>query len=104
MNNNKIKSTSIKAVSIVFGTAYFISKSISENIMKAEAKIICKIDDNYTESEVAAHRNNNYHEVKKLIKEKVEEACDAAEVISKKITNRNIAQQITLMDQSSIKC
>lgn len=100
----KATNVAIKTTSIVFGTGYVVARTFAEGCKSLEAKIICKLDNNYSELEVKAYRTKSYHVVHQLIDDKLEQARRSAEDISRKINKKSYANQASMMGQDEMVC
>lgn len=98
----RAKNIAIKTTSVVLGTGYVLGKMFASGCKNLEAKIVTKIDDNYTEQEVRSHRMKSYYKVMSEVDKKVHEAQKRADEISKILKQKFVTNQITLMDQDSI--
>lgn len=93
----------ITSTGILFGTSYVLLKTMAEGVKNIEAKIVHKLDNNYTEREVRRHRMESYFDIHRKINSKTDEAMQYAEALSRKLHKKSYTHEITLMDQSLIK-
>lgn len=103
ISKQALVNAAIKGTGILFGTGYVLAKTFAEGCKNAEAKIVHKLDNNYSEREVRLHRIESYILIHKKINDKVNEAMAQAEAVSRKLHKKDMVHQITLIDQEQIK-
>lgn len=102
ISKQALVNAAITGTGILFGTGYVLAKSLAEGCKNAEAKIVHKLDNNYTEREVRRYRMQSYFDVHKKINDKVNEAMAQAEAVGRKLHKKDVSHQITLMDQDTL--
>lgn len=103
ISKQALVNAAITGTGILFGTGYVLAKTFAEGCKNAEAKIVHKLDNNYSEREVRRYRMQSYFDVHKKINDKVNEAMAQAEAVSRKLHKKDMVHQITLIDQEQIK-
>ena len=99
---DKARFATIKATSVVLGTAYILCKAGAEGAKNLEANIIHKLDPFAEKAAIRRHRMESYCTVMNQVNNIHDKINERAELIQKKLLKRAAAQEMLLTDQEHL--